>query len=82
MAGVPAEQARDEMMAPDGRRREIEAALSIARAADPVLFHPSMAATHLARGALASGLTEPGGMEETKEALRGLIEKIVPAPDP
>ena len=81
--GVPAEQVRDRMIALDGRRKEIEAALSRAPAADPVRFHPSMAATYRDRvGALIRGLTEPGGIEEAKEALRGLVEKIVLAPDP
>jgi len=49
---------------------------------DPVRIHPKMALTYRDRVAhLIDGLTELQGMAESKEALRGLIDRIVLTPD-
>lgn len=81
VAGVPAEQVKDRMIALDARRKALERQLSAAPAPDPVRFHPSMVRAYRERiGTLIRALTEPDGMEEAKEALRGLIERIVLVP--
>ncbi len=81
VAGIPAEQVKDRMLALDARRRELEAALSSAPASGPVRFHPSMALTYRDRvGALIRGLGDAAGMEEAKEALRALVDRIVLTP--
>lgn len=81
IAGVPAEQVKDRMIALDTRRRELENVLAAAPVPDPVRFHPSMARTYRTRvGALIRGLSDADGMDEAKEALRCLIEKIVLVP--
>ena len=47
----------------------------------PLRFHPKMAETYRDRvGTLIRGLGREEGLEETREALRGLIEKIVLVP--
>ncbi|TGD45347.1 hypothetical protein EEB11_02000 [Pseudotabrizicola sediminis] len=85
IAGVPAAQVKDKMISLDTRRQEIEAQLSAADATPaPVRFHPKMSETYRHRvAALIRGLGEGDATEEAREALRGLIEKIVltPAPD-
>ena len=81
IAGVPAEQVKDRMIALDARRKELEGRLSSAPAPDPLRFHPTMAKTYRSRvGQLVRGLSAPGGQEEAKEALRALIDKIVLVP--
>ncbi|KRW93060.1 recombinase family protein [Paracoccus sp. MKU1] len=81
VAGVPAEQVKDRMIALDARRKDLERQLSASPAPDPVRFHPSMAKTYRTRvGQLIRGLSEAEGHEETKEALRALVEKIVLVP--
>ena len=83
VAGVPANQVKDRMMALDARRKELERVLATAPAPDPVRFHPSMAKTYRDRvGQLIRGLSEPGAAEEAKEALRALVDKIVLVPVP
>ena len=83
VAGIPADQVRDRMIGLETRRVDIETLLQAAPAADPVRFHPAMAATYRDRvGALIRELTDPSGMEEAKEALRALVETIVLKPDP
>ena len=82
IAGVPAEQVKDKMIALDTRRKELEAQLAAQDAAPaPLRLHPKMSETYRDRvAALIRGLTEGDGMEEAREALRGLIEKIVLEP--
>ena len=82
IAGVPAEQVKDKMITLDTRRKELEAQLAQADASpDPVRLHPMMSETYRERvTALIRGLAESEGMEEAKEAIRGLIEKIVLTP--
>ncbi|OWJ74310.1 hypothetical protein CDV49_19895, partial [Haematobacter genomosp. 1] len=77
LAGVPADQVKDRMIELDGRRKDLERQLSASPAPDPVRIHPGMAKTYRARiGQLIAGLSEAERMDEAKEALRALIEKV------
>jgi site-specific DNA recombinase len=82
IAGVPPEQVKDKMIALDARRKELEAQIAQADAAPaPVRLHTKMSETYRERvAALIRGLAEGEGMDEAREALRGLIEKIVLIP--
>jgi site-specific DNA recombinase len=82
IAGVPADQVKDKMIALDARRKDLEAQLAAAdNAPAPVRLHPKMSETYRERvAALIRGLGAGEGMEEAREALRGLIEKIVLSP--
>ncbi len=82
IAGVSADQVKDKMNALDTRRKELEAQLAQADAAPaPLRLHPTMSQTYRERvAALIRGLAESEGMEEAREAIRGLIEKIVLSP--
>ncbi len=82
IAGVPPDQVKDKMIALDVRRKELEAQLAQADASPaPVRLHPKMSETYRERvAALIRGLAESEGMEEAREAIRGLIEKIVLTP--
>ena len=81
IAGVPADQVKDRMIELDGRRKDLEQALSTGPAPDPLRIHPSMAKTYRLRiGQLIHGLSEAERMDEAKEALRALVEKIVLVP--
>jgi len=82
IAGVPADQVKDKMIALDDRRKDLEAQLAAAdNAPAPVRLHPKMSETYRERVAvLIRGLGAGEGMEEAREALRGLIEKIVLSP--
>ena len=82
IAGVPAAQVKDKMISLDTRRQEIEVQLAAAEASPaPLRFHPKMSETYRDRVAsLIRGLAEGEGMEEAREAIRGLIEKIVLIP--
>ena len=70
------------MIALDARRKDLEAQLAAAdNAPAPVRLHPKMSETYRERvAALIRGLGTGEGMEEAREALRGLIEKIVLSP--
>ena len=77
LAGVPAEQVRDRMIELDARRKDLERQLSASPAPDPIRIHPGMAKTYRARiGQLIAGLSEAERMDEAKEALRALIDKV------
>ncbi|WCR18589.1 zinc ribbon domain-containing protein [Paracoccus alcaliphilus] len=77
IAGVPADQVKDRMIELDARRTDLERQLSAAPAPDPIRIHPSMANTYRARIAqLIAGLSDAERMDEAKEALRALIEKV------
>ena len=80
---VPPEQVKDKMIALDARRKELEAQIAQADAAPaPVRLHPKMSETYRERvAALIRGLAASEGMEEAREAIRGLIEKIVLTPE-
>jgi hypothetical protein len=82
IAGVPADQVKDKMIALDDRRKDLEAQLAAAdNPPAPVRLHPKMSETYRERvAALIRGLGEGEGMEEAREAIRGLIEKIVLTP--
>lgn len=82
IAGVPAEQVKDKMNALDARRKELEAQIAQADASPaPVRLHPTMSQTYRERvAALIRALAESEGMEEARETIRGLIEKIVLTP--
>lgn len=82
IAGVPADQVKDKMIALDTRRKELEAQLAQADASPaPVRLHPKISETYRERvAALIRGLADSDGMEEAREATRGLIEKIVLSP--
>ncbi|WP_052042177.1 recombinase zinc beta ribbon domain-containing protein [Paracoccus sphaerophysae] len=81
IAGIPPEQVRDRMIALDTRGKELHRLLEDAPAPGPVRFHPSMAKTYRDRvAALIRGLGQSEGAEEAKEALRGLIDRIVLVP--
>ena len=83
IAGVPAEQVKDRMIALDARRKDLERQLSASPAPDPVRLHPGMAKTYRERvGRLIRGLADAEGMEEAKEALRALVDRIVLMPVP
>ncbi len=77
IAGVPAEQVKDRMIELDARRKDLERQLSTSPAPDPIRIHPGMAQTYRARiSQLIAGLSEAERMDEAKEALRALIEKV------
>ena len=82
IAGVPAAQLKDRMIALDTRRTDIETQLAAADAAPaPVRLHPKMSETYRERvAALIRGLGTGEEMDEAQEALRGLVEKIVLTP--
>jgi len=82
MDGVPGALVKDKMISLDAQRQKIEAKLASAQASPaPLRFHPKMAETYRDRvGTLIRGLGREDGLEETREALRGLIEKIVLVP--
>jgi hypothetical protein len=82
LAGVPAAQVKDRMNALDHRRAEIESQLVSSPAPDQIRIHPKMAVTYRERIAtLIKGLSDPDGMDEAKDRLRGLIERIVLRPN-
>ncbi|MCA0851566.1 recombinase family protein, partial [Salipiger thiooxidans] len=82
VAGVPAEQVKDRMIALDERRKTLEAELANTGAPSPLRYHPGMAVTYRERvAALIRGLGDVDGMEAAKDALRGLVERIVLTPD-
>ena len=82
VAGVSAEQVKDRMNTLDHRRKQIEARLRISPTPEKILIHPKMAVTYRARIAtLIKGLSEPDCVDEAKDALRGLIERIVLRPN-
>jgi site-specific DNA recombinase len=82
MDGVPGALVKDKMISLDEQRQKIEAKLASAQASPaPLRFHPKMAETYRDRvGTLIRGLGREKGLEETREALRGLIDKIVLEP--
>ncbi|MDT0684713.1 recombinase family protein, partial [Roseicyclus sp. F158] len=82
VAGVPAEQVKDRVIALDARRRNLEAELAETTAPSPLRYHPAMAVTYRERvGALIRGLGDDNGLEAAKDALRGLVERIVLTPE-
>ncbi|OBY28521.1 hypothetical protein [Leisingera sp. JC1] len=81
IAGVPAEQVKDRMIELDTQRQQLERELAHTPAPDTVVFHPSMAEAYRERvRRLIKGLGPAASMEEAKEALRSLVERIVLTP--
>jgi len=77
IAGALAEQVKDRMIELDARRKDLERQLSASPAPDPIRIHPGMAKTYRARiSQLIAGLSVAERMDEAKEALRALIEKV------
>lgn len=71
LAGVPAAQVRDRMIARDARRQHLEAELAAAPQAQPVRLHPAMAESDRAwvRKRVA-GLSDPDPMGPRRPARR------------
>ncbi|WP_375554752.1 recombinase family protein [Roseovarius mucosus] len=84
LAGTPAERIKDRMAQLEARQKQLEADLAAIPAKDTaVRIHPKMAETYHARiKALIEELSEPDGEGDAREAIRGLIEKIVVTPVP
>ncbi|UWQ55881.1 recombinase family protein [Leisingera caerulea] len=81
IAGIPADQVKDRMIELDTRRQQLERELAHTPAPAPVVFHPSMAEAYRERvSRLIRSLGSAEGMEEAKEALRALVERIVLTP--
>ncbi|MBY6069634.1 recombinase family protein [Leisingera aquaemixtae] len=81
IAGIPADQVKDRMIELDTRRQQLERELEHTPAPDTVVFHPSMAEAYRERvSRLIQTLGPTEGMEEAKEALRALVERIVLTP--
>ncbi|WP_374292947.1 recombinase family protein [Paenirhodobacter enshiensis] len=84
LAGTPPERIKAKMEQLASRQKQLEQELATADARPaPVRVHPAMAGTWQDRiRALISGLAEPDQEGEAREAIRGLIEKIVATPVP
>jgi hypothetical protein len=84
LAGTPAERIKDRMAQLEQRQKQLEKDLAAAPASTAVLhIHPGMATDYQSRiKALIDGLTDAESEGEAKEAIRGLIEKIVATPVP
>jgi site-specific DNA recombinase len=81
MEGVPASEVKDELSANAARREELRAKLAAADEPTPLL-HPEMAGIYRAKVTeLATALQDADGRSEATEALRGLVDAIVLAPD-
>jgi site-specific DNA recombinase len=82
LGGISPKQVQDRMNALDKRRTEIESKLQTSPAPDLIRIHPKMAINYRERiPTLIKGLSEPDGMDEAKDALRSLIERIVLRPN-
>ncbi|WP_138936580.1 zinc ribbon domain-containing protein [Roseovarius arcticus] len=83
IAGIPAEQVKDRMLALDARRIELEGKVAREVTPSPIRIHPRMADSYRDKiTILIAQLQNPDGMLEAKEALRGLIDRIVFQPSP
>ena len=84
LAGTPAERIRDRMSQLETRQKQLEAELATTRPGpSPTRLHPRMAETYHTRiTALIAGLTEPAREGEAKDAIRGLIDRIIVTPEP
>ncbi|PHQ69619.1 MAG: resolvase [Paracoccus sp.] len=84
LAGTPAERIKDRMAQLETRQKQLEAELaSAATSAAAPRLHPRIADTYHERiRGLIAGLTEPDAEGEAREALRGLIERVVITPEP
>ena len=78
--GVPASEIRDELTANAARREELKGRLAAADAPPPLL-NPEMAELYRQKvTTLAQAFERPETRVEATEALRGLIDAIIPTP--
>ncbi|WP_323717664.1 recombinase family protein [Paracoccus aminovorans] len=84
LSGLPPERIKAKMEQLESRQKHLERDLATAPApAALTQIHPRMADTYHDRiRAMIVGLTEPDHESEAREAIRGLIEKIVATPVP
>lgn len=84
LAGTPAERIKAKLEQLETRQKQLERDLASAPApGSTIRIHPKMADTYHDRiQSLIAGLSEPFGKSEAREAIRGLIEKIVATPVP
>ena len=82
LMGTPPERIKAKMEQLETRQKQLEKELAKAPApSSTVRIHPKMADTYHDRiRALITGLSEPDRESEAREAIRGLIEKIVATP--
>ena len=81
MEGVAPSVVKDELNANAVRREQLEAKLA-ATEEPPPLLHPELARIYRTKVTeLAKALQDPDGRSEATEALRGLVDAIVLAPD-
>ncbi|MFC0342106.1 recombinase family protein [Paracoccus niistensis] len=84
LAGTPAERIRDRMAQLETRQKQLETHLAAAPTPTATTrLHPRIAETYHERiRSLVAGLTEPDRESEAREAIRGLIDRIVITPEP
>ena len=83
LSGLPPERIKAKMEQLEARQKQIDKDLATAPAANATRIHPKMAENWQERiRALIAGLTEPDRDGEARDAIRGLIEKIVATPVP
>ena len=81
MEGVAPSVVKDELNANAARREQLESQLAATEEVPPLL-HPEMARIYGDKvSELAKALQEPDSRSEATEALRGLVDAIVLAPD-
>lgn len=82
LAGTPAERIRTKMAQLETRQKQLEAELAAAPPA-PTRLHPRIADIYHARiRSLVAALAEPDAEGEAREAIHGLIDRIVLTPEP
>ena len=82
IAGIPAGQVKERMNTLTQRKTALETQLATTPNADKIRIHPKMALNYRDKvGVLIAQLGKPDDMAEAKEALRGLIDRIVLSPN-
>ena len=82
IAGIPAGQVKERMNTLTQRKTALETQLATTPNADKIRIHPKMALTYRDKvSVLIDQLGKPDHMAEAKEALRGLIDRIVLSPN-
>jgi site-specific DNA recombinase len=80
--GVPARTLKDELLALEARREQLEAELAAAPAAQQPLLHPNLAETYRCKvAALAEALPDEAVRDDAFELIRSLLDKIVLVPE-
>ncbi|WP_245639245.1 zinc ribbon domain-containing protein [Rubellimicrobium mesophilum] len=83
--GIPAALVRDDLVALDTRRQQIEAELAADPSDNPVRLHPSLAQTYRTRVrelVVSLADADPEQSLEAREAIRALVDRIVLTPSP